>query len=127
MEFTWPWLLPLLLVIPLLIAVYVWAMRRRVRYALRYSSLTIVKDALGKGPGIRRHIPPALFLVGITAMLIGLARPVGLVTVPAANATVILTIDVSRSMRARDIEPTRLDAAIAAAEEFISQQTPTTR
>jgi Ca-activated chloride channel family protein len=127
MEFTWPWLLPLLLAVPLLVVVYVWAMRRRVRYALRYSSLTIVKDALGKGPGIRRHIPPALFLVGITAMLIGRARPVGLVTVPAVNATVILTVDVSRSKRAGDIEPTRLDAAIAAAEEFVSQQTPTTR
>ena len=127
MEFTWPWLLPLLLAVPLLVAVYVWAMRRRVKYALRYSSLTIVKDALGKGPGIRRHIPPALFLVGITAMLIGLARPVGLVSVPAVNATVILAIDVSRSMLGRDIQPTRIDAALAAAEEFVSQQTPTTR
>ena len=127
MDFTWPWLLPLLLAVPLLIAAYVWAMRRRAKYALRYSSLTIVKDALGKGPGIRRHIPPALFLVGITAMLVGLARPVGLVSVPAANATVILAIDVSRSMLGRDIQPSRIEAAIAAAEEFVSQQTPTTR
>jgi Ca-activated chloride channel family protein len=119
--------LPLLLAVPLLVATYVWAMRRRTRFALRYSSLTIVKDALGKGPGIRRHIPPFFFLLGITAMLVGLARPVGLVTVPAVNATVILAIDVSRSMRAQDIRPTRLDAAIVAAEEFISQQTPTTR
>lgn len=127
MEFTWPWLLPLLLAVPLLVAAYVWAMRRRARFALRYSSLTIMKDALGKGPGVRRHIPPFLFLLGITAMLVGLARPVGLVSVPAANATVILAIDISRSMRTRDIQPTRLDAAIAAAEEFVSQQTPTTR
>lgn len=127
MEFTWPGLLPLLLAVPLLVVVYVWAMRRRARFALRYSSLTIVKDALGKGPGMRRHIPPLFFLLGIAAMLVGLARPVGLITVPAANATVILAIDVSRSMRARDIQPTRLDAAIAAAQEFVSQQTPTTR
>src|SRR5512136_2543977 len=105
MEFTWPWLLPLLLAVPILVAAYVWIQRRRARFALRYSSLTIVKDALGKGPGIRRHIPPFFFLLGITAMLVGLARPVGLVSVPAANSTVILAIDVSRSMRARDIEP----------------------
>ncbi|HEX7588926.1 MAG TPA: VWA domain-containing protein, partial [Anaerolineae bacterium] len=127
MEFTWPWLLPLLLAVPLLIAAYVWAMRRRAKYALRYSSLTIIKDSLGKGPGIRRHVPPAFFLVGITSMLIGLARPVGFASVPAVNATVILAIDVSRSMRAQDIQPSRIDAAIAAAEEFVSQQTPTTR
>jgi Ca-activated chloride channel family protein len=127
MDFIWQGMLVLLLAIPLLIAAYVWAMRRRARFALRYSSLSIVKDALGKNPGRRRHIPPLFFLLGITAMLVGLARPIGLITVPAANATVILAIDVSRSMRAQDIQPNRLDAAIAAAEEFVSQQTPTTR
>jgi Ca-activated chloride channel family protein len=127
MEFTWPWLLPLLLAVPLLIAVYVWIQRRRARFALRYSSLTIVKDALGKGPGVRRHIPPFFFLLGITTMLIGVARPVGLITVPATEATVILAIDVSRSMRANDIKPDRLEAAKEAAQLFVSQQTPTTR
>jgi len=127
MEFTWPWLLPLLLTVPLLVAAYVWIQRRRARFALRYSSLTIVKDALGKGPGIRRHIPPFFFLLGITTMLIGVARPVGLVTVPATEATVILAIDVSRSMRANDIKPNRLEAAKQAAALFVSEQTPTTR
>ncbi len=127
MEFTWPWLLLLLLAVPLLVAAYIWALRRRARFAVRYSSLTIVKDALGKGPGMRRHIPPFFFLLGITAMLIGIARPVGLITVPATEATVILAIDVSRSMRANDIQPTRIEAAKEAAQLFVSQQTPTTR
>lgn len=127
MEFTWPWLLPLLLAVPLLIAAYVWVLRRRSRFALRYSSLALVKEALDKGPGLRRHIPPFFFLLGVTAMLIGVARPVGLVTVPAKEATVILAIDVSRSMSARDIRPNRLEAAKAAAEAFVTQQTPGTR
>jgi Ca-activated chloride channel family protein len=127
MEFIWPGLLGLLLAVPALVAVYVWAQRRRARFALRYSSLQLMRDALDKRSSLRRHIPPFFFLLGITAMLVGVARPVALVSVPAQEATVILAIDVSRSMSARDIQPYRLAAAKAAAEAFVEQQTPTTR
>ncbi len=127
MEFTWPILLVLLLAVPVLVAVYIWAQRRRARFALRYSSLELMRDALGRRSNIRRHIPPFFFLLGITAMLIGVARPLAVVTVPEQEATVILAIDVSRSMRANDIQPDRLDAAKTAADAFVEKQTPGTR
>ncbi|MDE3089328.1 MAG: VWA domain-containing protein [Chloroflexota bacterium] len=127
MDFIWPGFLALLIAIPLLVAAYVWAQRRRSRFALRYSSLSVVKDALGKGPGLRRHIPPLFFFLSIAAMLLAVARPVAVVTLPAQDATVILAIDVSRSMRANDIQPDRLDAAKAAAELFVQEQRPNTR
>ncbi|MBI4789441.1 MAG: VWA domain-containing protein [Chloroflexi bacterium] len=126
MQFTWDWMLPSLLIVPLLIGVYIWAMRRRARYVVRFSSLAIVKDALGKQPKWRRHIPPFLLLLAITIMLLGLARPVAVVIVPKPEATVILTIDVSGSMRAPDIQPTRIEAAKSAARAFVQLQDKTT-
>lgn len=127
MDFNWPWLLPLLLAVPILIALYVVILRRRARFALRYSSLMVVRDAQGKGPKIRRHIPAAFFFLGLTAMLVGMARPVALVTLPSRQSTIILAIDVSGSMRARDIEPSRFEAAQSAAIDFIDRQPPDTR
>jgi Ca-activated chloride channel homolog len=127
MEFTWPILLVLLLAVPALVAAYIWAQRRRARFALRYSSLQLVRDALDQRSNIRRHIPPFFFLLGITAMIVGVARPLAVVTVPEQEATVILAIDVSRSMRANDIQPDRLEAAKAAAAAFVEKQTPGTR
>jgi len=111
-----------LLLIPALVAAYVLAQRRRQRYALRYASLSLVREAVGRGPGIRRHIPPALFLMGVAVMLVALARPVSVVTLPAQEGTVILTMDVSGSMRADDLKPTRLDASKAAARAFVEKQ-----
>jgi Ca-activated chloride channel family protein len=127
MEFKWYGLLPLLIIIPLLIAFYVWVQRRRVKYALRYSSLALVKEAMGKGPGIRRHIPPAIFLIALTAMIVALARPQAVITLPKQEATVILAIDVSGSMRANDLKPSRFEAAKIAARAFIERQAPDTR
>lgn len=127
MQFLAPDNLWLLLLIPVLIGAYILAQRRRARYALRYSSLSIVRDALDKRPGIRRHIPPLFFLCGITLMLFAAARPFGVVTLPKEQATVILTIDVSGSMRATDMKPTRLEAAKTAALAFIALQNPQTR
>jgi Ca-activated chloride channel family protein len=111
-----------LLAIPVLIALYILAQRRRRRYALRFASLSLVKEALGRGPGWRRHLPPALFLVALTLMLIAFARPMSVVTLPSDEGTVILTIDVSGSMRADDLKPNRLEAAKAAARSFVEKQ-----
>jgi Ca-activated chloride channel family protein len=118
----WPTSLWFLIAVPVFLGLYVWAQRRRRKYALRYASLSLVKEALGRGPGIRRHIPPALFLLALAFMLTALARPVTVVKVPSQEGTVILTIDVSMSMRATDIKPSRIDAAKAAAKAFVLKQ-----
>ena len=122
MNFLWPLMLWLLLLIPALVALYILAQRRRQRYALRYASLSLVKDALGRGPGFRRHIPPALFLSGMAVMIVAVARPYTLVTVPSQEGTVILTMDVSGSMQADDLKPSRIDAAKSAARSFVEKQ-----
>src|ERR671933_2214673 len=98
MQFIWPAMLLGLVLVPILVAAYVLLQRRRRLYAVRYASLSLVRDALGKGPGRRRHIPPALFLASVALMLIAAARPQTVVTVPAEEGTVILAIDVSGSM-----------------------------
>jgi len=122
MYFLWPLMLWLLLLIPALVALYILAQRRRQRYALRYASLSLVREALGRGPGFRRHIPPALFLSGLTVMIVALARPYTLVTLPSQEGTVILTMDVSGSMRADDLKPSRIEAAKSAARSFVEKQ-----
>lgn len=128
MQLLWPTSLWLLLAVPALLLWYVLAQRRRRRYALRYASLSLVKEALGRGPGLRRHVPPALFLVGLAAMLFAAARPVAVIALPQQEGTVILAIDVSGSMRAEDLQPNRLEAAKAAAKTFVErQQDQTTR
>jgi Ca-activated chloride channel family protein len=116
-----------LLLIPALIGAYWWAQRRRARYALRYSSIAILRDTLDQSSRWRRHIPPTLFLIGIALMLVALTRPLGVFTLPKEQATVILAIDVSGSMRANDMQPTRLEAAKAAALDFIAKQDAQTR
>jgi len=112
----------LLLLIPALVVLYILAQRRRQRYALRYASLSLVKEALGRGPGLRRHIPPTLFLSGLAVMIVALARPYTLVTLPSQEGTVILTMDVSGSMRADDLKPNRIEAAKSAARSFVEKQ-----
>ncbi len=122
MSFLWANILWLLFLVPALVAVYILAQRRRQKYVLRYASLSLVREALGRGPGIRRHIPPALFLVGIAVMIVAVARPTATVMLPSEQGTVILTLDVSGSMRAEDLKPTRLEAAKAAARTFVEKQ-----
>ena len=122
MKFLWPQMLWALLAAPLLAGAYVWWLRRRKKNAVRYSSLDLVKAALGPGERIRRHLPPALLLVSLCAMIIALARPTALVTLPSQQQTIILAIDVSLSMGATDVDPNRLTAAQVAAKAFVDER-----
>jgi len=127
MQFIWPGALWALILVPVLIGLYVLSQRRRRKYALRYASLTLVRDAMDKGPGIKRHIPPALFILAVAAMLFAMARPQSVVTLPSEEGTVILAIDVSGSMQAEDIRPNRMEAAKAAAMTFVDKQSASAR
>jgi len=127
MTFLWPQLLWLLLALPLLVAAYVLILKRRRKAALRYASLAMVKDAMGAGQRLRRHVPPLLFLVALALMIGAIARPAAVVQLPSQHETVILSMDVSGSMRARDVEPDRLSAAQAAAKAFVSETPRSTR
>jgi Ca-activated chloride channel family protein len=122
MSFEWPMALWLLLAVPGLVAAYLWLKRRRKKVALRYASLAIVREALGRAPGWRRHVPPVLLLVAITVLILAAARPGARITLPTDHRTIVLAIDVSLSMRANDIEPTRIAAAQAAAKTFVQAQ-----
>jgi Ca-activated chloride channel family protein len=122
MTWLWPYFLYLLVLIPLLVAAYIWILRRRRRYAVRYSSLALVRAALPRRSWLRQHLPFILFLFALAGLIVALARPVNIVTVPAGKATIILTLDVSRSMCSTDIQPTRIDAAENAALSFIGHQ-----
>jgi Ca-activated chloride channel homolog len=127
MDLLWPDFLLLLGIIPLLIAAYIWVLRRRRRFAVRYSSLALVREALPRWSRLRRHLPFALFLLALASLLIALARPVAIVSVPSGQTTILLAIDVSRSMCATDILPSRLEAAEAAALSFIQRQKSSTQ
>jgi len=126
MSALWPGFLLLLVLVPLLIAAYIWLLRRRRRFAVRYSSLALVREALPRA-NWRRHIPFALFLLALTSLIIALVRPVALVSVPTNQTTIILALDVSRSMCSTDVAPNRLIVAKDAAVSFIGRQRPGTR
>ncbi|HET7700656.1 MAG TPA: VWA domain-containing protein [Candidatus Limnocylindria bacterium] len=127
MTFLWPTNLVLVLVVPALIAAYIWAQRRRQKYALRYASLSLVREALGRGPGRKRHVPPALFLTALLFMAIATARPEMTVVVPVQEGTIVLALDVSGSMLAEDLKPNRMQAAKEAAKAFVVRQGKDTR
>ncbi|MDP2064712.1 MAG: VWA domain-containing protein [Burkholderiaceae bacterium] len=119
MTFFWPQFLWLLLALPVLVLLYLWLMRRKKKLALRFASLSIVKEAMGTSQGLRRHLPPALFLLAIGIMLLAAARPFAVVTLPLQQETIILAMDVSGSMRATDVLPNRLVASQNAAKAFL--------
>ena len=121
MRFLWPELLWLLLFIPALVGAYAWALRRKKKTAVRYASLALVRDALGPGQGLRRHLPPALFLSAMIAAILAIARPSAVVTLPADYLTLVMAMDVSRSMQAADVAPNRITAMQAAAKSFIQE------
>jgi Ca-activated chloride channel family protein len=119
MTFLWPEALWSLLLLPASVGGYVLILRRNKGEALHYTRLGMMRAAMGRGQAIRRHIPAALLLVALACMLLALGRPAAVVTLPTQSETVILAIDVSQSMRAEDVKPTRLAAAQAAAKAFI--------
>ena len=121
MNFLAPLLLLGLLLVPVLLGGYVWAQRRRSRYAVRFTNLDLLANLAPRRPSWRRHLPPALYLAAVAALVFGLARPAMVVAVPREDATVLLAIDVSGSMKATDVQPSRLDAAREAAQAFVDQ------
>lgn len=120
MSFVWPDFLWSLLALPLLVGLYWWLLYRRKKATLRFASLSIVKQAMGKGPGWRRHVPPALMLLALATLLLASARPTAVITLPLQQETIILAIDVSGSMRAADVLPNRMVAAQEAAKAFLA-------
>ena len=125
MDVLWPGSLLLLGLIPLLVAGYIWMLRRRRRFTVRYSSLALVRAALPRYSRLRRHLPFALFLLALTSLMLALGRPVAIAAVPTSQANIILALDVSRSMCSTDIQPNRLQAAEAAALDFVESQKAT--
>ncbi len=127
MTFLSPEFLWLLLALPAVVLVYLHVLKRKKRAALRYVNLELVKEAMGKGLWWRRHLPPAILFAALAAMVTAIARPSAVITLPSNHETVILAIDVSGSMRANDVEPSRIEAAQAAARAFVARQPRSTR
>jgi Ca-activated chloride channel family protein len=120
--FLWPLALLALLLVPLALVGYVLVQRRRVRYAMRFTNLDLLGAVVDSSPrAVRRHLPALLALLALTLLLAALARPQAVIAVPKEQATVVLTMDVSGSMAAEDVEPTRMEAARAAAKDFLDE------
>jgi Ca-activated chloride channel family protein len=118
MSFEWPLALLGLLAIPVTVALYVLAQRRRRAYAVRFTNLELLGSVVTSSPGWRRHLPPLLFLLALTALTVAVARPHVDKNVAKEEATVMMTLDSSGSMQATDVTPNRLDAARNAAKGF---------
>jgi len=119
MSVQWPTMLWALLLVPLALFGYYLAQRRRVRYAVRFTNLDLLSNVVSRSPGWRRHLPALFYLLALSTLLVSLARPQSVVLVPKEQATVVLVMDVSGSMNATDVEPTRLLAAQQAASSFL--------
>jgi Ca-activated chloride channel family protein len=122
MTFIWPSMLLLLLLIPLLVVMYIQMQQRRRRLAAMFGSPGQVQGSARRKLGARRHIPPVFFLVALMVLIVALARPQTVVGLPRVEGTIILAFDVSGSMAADDLKPTRMEAAKSAAREFVERQ-----
>jgi Ca-activated chloride channel family protein len=122
MSFVWPEALWLLLAVPALVGLYVLLLRRKSRHAMRYASVTLMREAQAGHRRFRRHVPPLLFLLAMTALIVAVARPRATVTLPSEQRTIVLAMDVSFSMRAADVPPSRMAAAREAAKAFVQEQ-----
>src|SRR5512135_2897866 len=122
MSFIWPIALVSLVLIPILLAVYLSLQRRRQRILAQYGNLGLFQNSSGKKMGFGRHVPALLLLAGLSTLMVASARPQTEVSLPRIEGTVILAFDVSGSMAATDIQPSRMEAAKAAAREFVRHQ-----
>ena len=120
MNLLWPDALWTLLLLPALVAAYLWLLARRKKNTVRLASVALVRQALGSGPGWRRHLPPALLLAALAVLLLASARPTARIKLPSQQETIVLAMDVSGSMRATDVAPNRLVAAQEAARTFVA-------
>jgi Ca-activated chloride channel homolog len=120
-SFSSPYALIALVAVPVLVALYVARDRRQARYAARFGNPALLPNLVEHSPGRRRYLPLAILVVALAAMIVGVARPHATVSVPREEATVILAIDVSRSMGATDVKPTRLGAAQQTAAAFLAR------
>jgi Ca-activated chloride channel homolog len=127
MNFTEPAFLIGLLAVPLAVAGYLLVRRRRARFVVRFTNVDLLANLVPRTPAWRRHVPPALYVLALTALVIGLARPSAMVAVPREDATIVLAMDVSGSMLATDVAPSRLASAKEAASTFIDQLPATFR
>ena len=121
MRFDWPIALAALAALPILVAVYIDRDRRRVASQAEFGNPDLIPNVVDRSPGRLRYLPPLTLLVALVFLIVGVARPHATVNVKREEATIILAIDVSRSMKANDVEPTRLDAARVAAKTFLDQ------
>lgn len=121
MTFLWPWMLLGLGLVPLLAGLYVLVQRRRVVYAARFTNLELLANVVEASPSWRRHVPPVLYLLGIAAVVLTLARPQLVTKTPKQEGMVVLVTDVSGSMNATDVAPTRMGAAKEAARTLVDR------
>ena len=127
MTFEWPLALGLVLLGPLVVGFYLWMLRRRRRFAVRYASLSLIRDAVPGRSQWRRRVPFALMILAITMLAIAAARPQAVAAVPISRTTIILALDVSRSMCSTDVAPNRLAVAQEVARTFVADQPTGTR
>ena len=127
MTFLFPEMLWLLVLLPAIAFAYLALLRRRKKLVAHYPNVALVRSALGRRSALRRHLPPLLFFIGLAAALLAVARPTASLRLPYAYDTVILTLDISRSMAADDVKPNRLAATQEAVRGFIAGQPPHTR
>jgi Ca-activated chloride channel homolog len=121
MSFESPLALVALVAVPLAAALYIAFDRTRTRFAERFASAAMLPNVVDRAPGWRRHVPIAILLLGLAAMLVGMARPRAMVSTKRENATIVLAVDTSRSMSANDVRPNRLAVVKAAAQKFVEQ------
>lgn len=120
MTFQWPLMLLSLGLIPVLIVAYLLIQRRRQAYTLRFTNMALLTKVAGRRPGWKRHLPPVIFALSLAALLVSLARPMAVISIPKDQSNIVIVIDVSGSMAANDLQPTRLSAAKQAAQDFVN-------